>query len=98
MSINGFSGGVPGNAALLLPSADAIRGPFIEIACSDHCLDPGTFHVVSNRIANTDKGNARPRFLQLVDETKEFISRTDVDEVDGRAIQKHTLDVWPCGQ
>ena len=90
--------GTLSNAPLLLPGAHAIRGPLMKIACSDNCLDPSAFHIVSNGIAHTDKGNGDAHFLQLFDETKKFISCTDVDEVDGSAIQQHAFDVWSRGQ
>lgn len=70
----------------------------MKIACSDNCLDPRAFHIVSNGIAHTDKGNDNAHFLQLFDETKQLISCTDVDHVDGRAFQKHVLHVRPRGQ
>src|SRR4051794_17895527 len=86
------------NGRLALPGAHAICAAFIKIVWSHECLDPSTFHIVSNGIAHTDKSSANAHFLQLFDETKQFIFCTNVDEVDRGAIQEHALYIWPRGQ
>jgi hypothetical protein len=83
---------------LLLPGPHSIRCPFKEVGSAYGCLYFGSPHVVADGVSHTDKGNCNGRSLQRFDETKQFISCADVDEVDGIAIQKHTLHVGPRGQ
>ena len=82
---------------MFLPGTHSIRCPFEEVGSAYRCLYFGSPHIVADGVAHTDKGNGNARFLQRFDKTKQFISCADVDEVDGIAIQKHTLHVGPCG-
>ena len=79
-----------GRTAVPLPGTHSIRCPFEEVGSAYRCLYFGSPHIVADGVAHTDKGNGNARFLQRFDETKQFISCADVDEVDGIAIQKHT--------
>src|SRR6516165_9603231 len=57
---------------------------------------PASYH--PNGIADTSESNADTPLLQLLDEVQQFISRADIDEVDGSGIQKHALHVRPRSQ
>lgn len=83
---------------LLLPGTHPIRRLFEEVGYAYRCLYSGSPHIVADGVAHMDKGNSNTGLLQLLDETKQFISCAEVDEVDGSTIQEHALYMGPRGK
>src|SRR5215471_9712777 len=87
-----------GRLPVQLPSAYTVCYPFMEAGCAHDSLYTGEPHIVSDDIAYPRESDCDTPALELLNQTEQLVTRTDVDEVDRTEIQKHLFHVRSCGQ